>query len=104
VRTEPGAIVWTFERAGTKLAVRVSGRYTVSSAQLAHSGALAGLGIVNVPLSMVAGDLAAGRLVPVLPAWPLKRPDIHLLYPAGGKLSPRVRALIDLIVAEYSTR
>ena len=100
-RTEPGRTEWVFERAGKQVAVEVTGRYTVSSGALARSGAVAGLGIANVPRFQVADDLAAGRLVPVLPDWPLRRGQIHLLYPSGQHLSPRVRALIELFVRSF---
>ena len=98
-RTEPGKTAWVFARAGKRLTVEVGGRYSVSSGQLARSGALAGLGIANLPRFLVADDLAAGRLVPVLPDWPLEAGHMHLLYPSAVHLSPRVRALIDALVA-----
>jgi DNA-binding transcriptional LysR family regulator len=101
-RTEPGKATWTFERGHRATTVAVTGRYSVSSGALARSGALAGLGIANLPRFLVADDLLAGRLVPVLPGWPLKRGEIHLLYASGVHLSPRVRALIDLFVDRFA--
>ena len=101
LRSEAGKTAWSFARAGTRVTVEVSGRYSVSSAQLARSGALAGLGIANLPRFLVADDLAAGRLVPVLPDWPIDAGHIHLLYPSAVHLSPRVRALIDALVGSF---
>jgi DNA-binding transcriptional LysR family regulator len=96
-----GPAEWTLERGKTTAAVEVAGRYTVSSSQLARDGALAALGIANVPRFMVAKELAAGSLVEVLPDWPVKRGEIHLLYPSARQLSPRVRALIDLFIEAF---
>ena len=39
-----------------------------------------------------------------MPAWPLRRGEMHLLYPSGEHLSPRVRALIDLGVGAFEAR
>ncbi len=104
IRNEAGAVAWRFERGRRKLAVPVAGRYVVSSSQLAREGALVGLGIASVPRFTATADLAAGRLVAVLPDWPLRRGELHLLYPSGKHLSPRVRALIDLIVGWFQQR
>ncbi len=104
IRTEAGAVAWRFERGRRKLAVPVAGRYVASSGQLARDGALAGLGIASVPRFVAAPDLAAGRLAAVLPDWPLRRGELHLLYPSGRQLSPRVRALIDLIAGWFQQR
>lgn len=103
IRSEPGTIEWTLEKRPRVTArVAVSGRYTVSSAQLARDGALAGFGIANLPRFIVTRDLAERRLVEVLPAWPVKRGEIHLLYPSNRQLSPRVRLLVEMIVEWFA--
>jgi DNA-binding transcriptional LysR family regulator len=103
-RTGPGPVEWTLERGRRRIAIAVDGRLGVSTTQLAREAALAGLGIANLPRFTVKDDLAAKRLVLVLPDWPPRKGEIHLLYAGGQHLSPRVRALIDLSVAWFAAR
>jgi DNA-binding transcriptional LysR family regulator len=78
------------------LAVR--GRATTDSAEALRDMALAGLGVVRVTEFLVAGDLAAGRLVPLLgaehvseevPVWAVMAP--------GRQRMPRVQAFVDFV-------
>jgi DNA-binding transcriptional LysR family regulator len=93
---------WSFERGGKKVPVAVGGRYSVSSGALMRRGALAGLGVANVPEFLVAEDVAAGRLVRLLEGWTIGRGAVHLVYPSSRHLSPAVRALLDLLVSTFS--
>ncbi len=49
--------------------VRVHGRYHANNAEAVACAALAGLGVALLPLYVCADDLAAGRLLRVLPGW-----------------------------------
>jgi DNA-binding transcriptional LysR family regulator len=93
---------WTFERSARRVTVTVGGRYRVTSIQLAREGALAQHGIASIPRFMVEQDLAARRLVVVLPAWPLRAGEVHLLYGAAPHTSPRVRVVIEHCVAAFA--
>jgi DNA-binding transcriptional LysR family regulator len=93
---------WNFERKGERIAVPVTGRYTVSSLPLIRRAALAGLGIAHLPQFVAEDDLAAGRLVRLLPEWSADRGAVHLVYPSSRNLSPRVRALVDLLAATFA--
>jgi len=63
-----------------------------------------GLGLIQVPRYHLAEDLAAGRLVPVLPDYPPTPSPVSLLYPHNRQLSPRVRVFIDWVTATFATR
>lgn len=62
--------------------------------------ALAGLGIVGLPLYACADALADGRLQLMLPAWRPRDGKLVMLYPVRRGLSPAVRALIDFMKVE----
>lgn len=64
--------------------------------------ALAGIGLCQFPAMVVAEDLAAGRLVDILPDWRPRSGIIHAAFPSRRGLLPSVRALIDFIAAEYA--
>jgi DNA-binding transcriptional LysR family regulator len=91
-----GPRAWMFERRGRAVTVEPAPRYVVSSPQLAREGALEGLGIACLPRFVVDADLAAGRLVEVLPGWQLPAAELFVLYPTARHLSPRVRAFVEL--------
>ena len=71
--------VWTLHR-GTKSAqVTVGSRFTVNNVGLMRRLAELGMGVILVPKEIVAEDLAAGRLVPVLPDWHGKSMPVYAL-------------------------
>lgn len=56
-----------------------------------------GLGIAQLPDNVVADDIAAGRLVPLLPACTPPAMPVHLVMPPGRLVAPRVRAAIEAL-------
>lgn len=61
--------------------------------------ARAGLGLCQVPVSMVRGLLERGELVRVLAAQSGVSVEIHAVWPRQKQLSPRVRYVVDQLVA-----
>lgn len=92
---------WHFSREGQERTVRVSAGFTSNNGLVLHQAALRGLGIVYSTTFLAWRDLQAGTLVQVLPEWELPLNDLTALYPASGRMSPKVRALIDFLVEEY---
>ena len=68
-----------------------------------RSAALAGMGLAVLPRFMVAADLAAGRLRPVIDSFEGVALGIFAVYPGprGGRPSPKVRAFVDLLAAHF---
>jgi len=83
--------------------------YTIAAAVSASSGetvrhlALAGAGIAALSDFLTRDDLAAGRLLPVLPdaALPWDQPVWAVFYRQGA-LAPRVAALVDFLARELA--
>lgn len=92
---------WHFSRAGEQRTVRVQAGFTANNGLVLHQAALRGLGIVYNTTFLAWRDLLDGALVPVLPGWQLPLNDLSALYPAARQMSPKVRALVDFLVAEY---
>ncbi|HDS0951438.1 TPA: LysR family transcriptional regulator [Stenotrophomonas maltophilia] len=61
--------------------------------------AVAGLGAAVVSAWLVADDLAAGRLVQLLPEWQAPPLPVHLVFPAARQQPLRLRAFIDAMKA-----
>ena len=74
---------------------------TASSGETVRHLALGGAGIASLSDFLTRGDLAAGRLVPVLEAaaLPWSQPVWAVFYKQGG-LAPRVAALVDFLARE----
>lgn len=70
-------------------------RYATTDMLALKDAAIAGLGIVQLPLLTVRHELARGELIHLLPQWSLPREIIHLVYPSRRGLLPSVRKLID---------
>lgn len=79
-------------------AVRVRGRLRANDGEALRQAALAGAGIVMQSRHLLASDLAAGRLVRVLPRYaPPSRP-VHVVYPPDRFRSPKLRVFIDHVL------
>ncbi|GGC60647.1 transcriptional regulator [Undibacterium terreum] len=96
-----GGTRWDFERNGEQLSVDINPGFTSNNGLVLQQAALRGLGIVYSTSFLSARDLLDGRLAIVLADWSLPLNYLSALYPATRRLSPKVRALIDFLVAEY---
>lgn len=56
-----------------------------------------GAGLSVLPDYAVADDIAAGRLIEVLPQWCLSSGGIHAVFPAARFRPTKVRAFVDLL-------
>jgi DNA-binding transcriptional LysR family regulator len=89
---------------GAPASVRVSGNLFTTSAEMLRIAALSGRGVFLAPGFVIAEDLEAGRLVPILTEYRPIEFAIHAIYPHRHHLSAKVRGFIDLLaerVAEF---
>lgn len=86
---------------GKKCYVSLPATVTVTAGETSTALARLGLGLIQTPRYSIADDLAAGRLVEVLPKFPPSPTPLSLLYPQSRGLSPRVRVFIDWVVTEF---
>jgi DNA-binding transcriptional LysR family regulator len=80
--------------------VEVSAALVSDDLGMLHQAALLGLGIAALPSYLVAENLRAGTLAPVLPRERLPAFDAHAVLPSGRHLPRRVRAFVDFLAAE----
>ena len=67
---------------------------------LVYEAVLAGAGAALLPAWLIRKDLAEGRLK----AWgtvPNRDIEAWVLHPSGHLTSPKVRAFVDLLIAEF---
>jgi DNA-binding transcriptional LysR family regulator len=86
----------------TGASVAVHGNFEAGSADAIYAAALAGLGVARLSTYLIADDLAAGRLVRLLPDYVQRDASIVALYPDRRNLSPNVRAFIDFFAARFA--
>jgi DNA-binding transcriptional LysR family regulator len=65
---------------------------------------LAGGGIGLLPSFNCSADVAAGRLVHILPKWHARGATLYLLHPQARTLPARVTAFRDYVVEAFATR
>lgn len=87
---------WTLEHeSGAGAVVRHHPLLVTDDMVVLRDAAVAGVGVVQLPLMAVREALAAGELVDLLPGWAPRSGVIHAVFPSRRGMLPSVRALID---------
>ncbi|MEH6578059.1 MAG: LysR family transcriptional regulator [Amphritea sp.] len=81
--------------------IKVAGNMIVNSAAAMRVMALDGHGLGMFPGFVVGGDIATGRLVPVLSEYCYNRMGVYALYSHRRHLSAKVRLLIDHLIKHF---
>jgi DNA-binding transcriptional LysR family regulator len=87
---------WEFEKDGVELEIDVKGRVTLGDPPLCVQAALQGVGVAFMVEGYVDELVAQGRLVRLLEDWCPHFPGFMLYYPRQRRMSPALRAFIDL--------
>ncbi|MEN2750315.1 LysR family transcriptional regulator [Psychrobacter sp. FBL11] len=82
--------------------MRVSGTVQYNSGHSLVDAALKGLGIVQLPDYYVQQYLASGELVSLLDNYREPEESIWAVYPHNRHLSPKIRLLVDYLVARLA--
>ena len=82
---------------GAKAEIHYHPRLITTDMLALREAAMAGIGVVQLPILMVKDQLASGELVRVLNAWEPRREVIHAVYPSRRGLLPSVRTLVDFL-------
>lgn len=96
------ATAWPFVEGRTVRNLSISPALTVNSYGLLETLAIAGQGIVRLPILHAQRALAEKTLIAVLAAH-APAPLLPLaVYPSGKHVAPAVRAMIDLLVEQFA--
>jgi len=90
--------------AGEPRIMRVAGRFLCNHGQAVRIAALQGLGIALQPETVLVDDLAAGRLVRVLPGWSYMPSPMYLIYAQDGRPTAKLRTIIDFLLTRFGPR
>lgn len=92
---------WTFEGRDGLIIVPVSGKLMVDSGEALLMAARAGIGVLLQPCELVRDELETGRLVELLPDYPVPARPFHLLYAPDRRMTPKLRSFIDFAIAAF---
>ncbi len=98
-----GLSTWTLHGGGQREVIRPleAARLRVNAGSAVRNALLRQLGIGLLP-TLVAQELEdQGQLERVLPQWAPAPLPIHAVYPRNRYLAPKVRAFVDLAVAQF---
>jgi len=94
--------VWhLFGPDGAQARIHHQPRLITRGMAMLRTAALAGVGVVQLPLMTVREPLARGELVQVLPEWAPRSRIIHAVFASRRGLLPAVRTLIDFLAARF---
>ena len=95
---KPPLADWTFEKDGIAETVTVAGRLQVNDGRSLIASAIAGHGIVLQDIEILRRHFATGELEHVLPTYAGPLREMHIVYPPGRQVSPKLRSFIDALV------
>lgn len=98
----PNPLNWTFVQQGhASVPVRFNAGIMANTSAAVKSAAMAGGGIMIQPHFMAMEDVAAGRLVRLLPQWSLQGGGIYAVFPALVQRSQKVTVFIEALKQRY---
>ncbi|MCP5448234.1 MAG: LysR family transcriptional regulator [Chromatiaceae bacterium] len=97
-----GGNIWSFDGPGGQVEVKIKPWMFTNNGDTCRAVALAHQGIILQPTFLVGADLAAGRLVPILPDYRSIELGIYAVYPTRKHVAPKVRALVNFLEEKLS--
>jgi DNA-binding transcriptional LysR family regulator len=85
-------------RDGSEHTVKITSRLRINNGEALRRAALAGAGIVMQSDLLLADDLAAGRLVRVLPRFSPPARQAHVLYLPDRRPSPKLQRFVEFVL------
>jgi DNA-binding transcriptional LysR family regulator len=81
--------------------IAVHGPLSTNHGDALRVAALHHAGIILQPEVLLADDLAAGRLLQILPDWAPPAKPVHLLYAPDTRPTARLRGMIDFLLSHF---
>ena len=98
-------LLWQFSRGDLeRQAVRMEAIIAIDATPAVLAAVRNGGGVSVLPDFVVADDLAAGRLIHVLPEWRLPSGGIYTVYPAARFRPPKVTAFVAMLIEAEKRR
>jgi DNA-binding transcriptional LysR family regulator len=81
---------------------RIDPYLTSNNGETCRAAALAHQGIILQPTFLIGEDLAAGRLIELMPEYRALELGIYALYPTRKHVAPKVRAMVEFLLQKFA--
>lgn len=98
----PVGLTWSFESDKGPISVDVHAAFMVNDSRILVAGALESLGLTVVGKFLVRDELASGRLVEVMPDFPIEPLWFKAMVPRNKAHRPEVAALLEHLKREFA--
>jgi len=92
---------WRFIHHGKTVRFTPTGNFRANNSLSLHQATLQGIGICQLPQFIVAGDILAGRLIPLLPDYHLPLHHIYAVYPNREFLPKKVTTFLAFLQEKF---
>ena len=89
---------WVLLSKDDEIRIRTSGTYRVNNGEALKEAILRGTGIARLQTFVAGPDIAAGRLVQILPNHRMPAQTLYAVFPERRHLPVKVRAFVDFLV------
>jgi DNA-binding transcriptional LysR family regulator len=94
---------WQFNGPERLINVPVTGRFRSDAGDAIREAVISGYGIGMLPAWYFRDEIETGKVRVILRDWHVPGIPVHIIYPSRRYLSPRVRAVMDFLLAEFSS-
>jgi len=94
--------IWQFDGPDGPVSVAIKPWIHTNNGDTCRAIALSHQGVILQPTFLIGDDLAAGRLVELLPKYRSIELGIYAVYPTRKHVAPKVRALVDFLAQRLS--
>ncbi|WON77073.1 LysR family transcriptional regulator [Serratia sp. UGAL515B_01] len=102
-RPGPQASCWAlYCQDNRQVVVYHTPRFVTTDMIALREAAIAGVGVVQLPLMALYKQLEEGSLIKLLPEWAPMRELIHVVFPSRRGLLPSIRLLIDYLAQRFA--
>jgi DNA-binding transcriptional LysR family regulator len=93
--------IWFFvDERGETMRVTPPATHEIGDGDAIVAATIAGCGLSQMPASLVRKQIAKGAIVPLLTGYSKAKVEIHVIWPRTRHLVPKVRAVVDELVAK----
>ncbi|OYR07748.1 lysR substrate binding domain protein [Brucella grignonensis] len=92
---------WNFNGPNGPIEIPIKGRFATDSGEALRAAAVSGMGVLLQPLELVSDELVSGRLRRILQDYEPPARQLHALYAADRRMTPKLRTFLDFSVRKF---